>query len=48
VILESLVRESQNLELWLERYDDFKFGGLFCESSGARDLSRIIFQKPRV
>jgi hypothetical protein len=31
VILEFLVRESLNLELWLERYEDLKLGGLFYE-----------------
>jgi hypothetical protein len=28
VILDFLARESLNLELWLERYEDLKLGGL--------------------
>jgi hypothetical protein len=31
VILEFLVQKSLNLEFWLERYDDLKLGGLFCD-----------------
>jgi hypothetical protein len=48
VILEIFMRKSLNLELWLERYDGLKFEGYFMDFSGARDLSGIIFQKPRV
>jgi hypothetical protein len=31
LILEFLARESLNLEVWLQRYEDLKLGGLFCE-----------------
>jgi hypothetical protein len=31
VILEFFSQKSLNLELWLERYEDLKLGGLFCE-----------------
>jgi hypothetical protein len=31
VILEFLVQKSLYSELWLERYEDLKLGGLFCE-----------------
>jgi hypothetical protein len=31
VILEFLVQKSLNLEFRLERYDDLKLGGIFCE-----------------
>jgi hypothetical protein len=31
VILEFLVQKSLNFEFWLERYDDLKLGGLFCD-----------------
>jgi hypothetical protein len=48
VILEIFMRKSLNLELWLERYDGLKFEGYFVDFSRARDLSVIIFQKPRV
>jgi hypothetical protein len=48
VILEIFMRKSLNLELWLERYDGLKFEGYFVDFSRARDLSGIIFQKPRV
>jgi hypothetical protein len=48
VILEFLAQESLNLKLWLERYEDLKFGELFCRFSWPRDLSEIIFQKPGV
>jgi hypothetical protein len=48
VILEILVPESLNLELWLGRYDGLKFVGYFVDFSRATDLSGIIFQKPRI
>jgi hypothetical protein len=44
VVLKILVRESLDLELWLKRWGILKFQGLFCEFSGARDLSEIIFK----
>jgi hypothetical protein len=31
LILEFLAWESLNLEVWLQRYEDLKLGGLFCE-----------------
>jgi hypothetical protein len=31
VILEFSAQKSLNLELWFERYEDLKLGGLFCE-----------------
>jgi hypothetical protein len=31
VILEYLAQKSLNLELWLERCEDLKLGGIFCE-----------------
>jgi hypothetical protein len=46
VILRILAQESLNLELWLKRYEYLKFQGPICKISGARDLSRIIFQIP--
>jgi hypothetical protein len=49
VILRILAQESLNLELWLKRYEDLKFWGLFCEFSKARVLFGIIskFQWPK-
>jgi hypothetical protein len=46
VSLRIFVQQTLNLELWLERYQRLKFRGYFVNFSGARDLSRIIFQKP--
>jgi hypothetical protein len=48
VILTILAQESLNLELLLVRYEELKFRGLFHNFFWARDLSRIIFQKPGV
>jgi hypothetical protein len=46
VILRILAQESQDLELWLQRYEFLKFWSYFCEFSEARDLFVIIFQIP--
>jgi hypothetical protein len=43
VILRILAKESQDLELWFERYGILKFQDDFCDFSEARDLFGIIF-----
>jgi hypothetical protein len=44
VILRILVQESLNLELWLERCQQLKFRGLFCEFFLTKDLVEIVFK----
>jgi hypothetical protein len=44
VILRNLAQESQDLELWLKRYEFLKFWSYFGDFSEARDLFVNIFQ----
>ena len=46
MILRILAQESLVLELWLKRYEFFKFWSYFVDFSEARDLFGIIFQIP--
>jgi hypothetical protein len=44
VILRILAQESLDLELWLERCEDFKFRGLFMNFSGLGTSLEIFFK----